>query len=200
MRDNDLPLENDGHKTGGALRLANAMRQAKVAAADRGDSIVDMKEAEIARLELLTTELQPVFDAVPETVELFDFTMSSGMQPRLWLDATAFVMLDTDRRTYKFVRDSRQGRIVLAQSADMKRVSESVTAYIADRLVEREQLLGDGVSKRPQLFVSELQTKASNGFLQALAWFMIGACVGAVLLFLIFQEHLMPVFHALIVR
>lgn len=208
MRENDLAKEadtrnsddfhknNDTQKSIGALRLANAMRQAKIAAADRGDSIVDVKEAELARLELLAAELQPVFDAVPDQVDLFDFTMSFGMQPRLWLDATAFIMMGNDRRTYKFVRDSRQGRVVMVQSADINRVSESVTAYIADRLVEREQLLAEG-KPVPVSSIVQSQVKASGGFLQALAWFSIGAVVGAVLLFLMFQQALMPAIHGL---
>lgn len=200
MRENDLSSETDTPKTGGALRLANAVRQAKIAAADRGDSIVDVKEAELARLELLAVELQPVFDAVPDDVESWDFTISSGMQPRLWLDVTAFVMMGADRRTYKFVRESRQGRVVIAQSPDMKPISDSVTAYIADRLVEREQLLADG--KAPDKVpvtapVREAPVVQSSGFWQAAAWFVTGAIVGAVLLFLIFQERLMPVFPAL---
>lgn len=203
MRENDLSSETDAPKTGGALRLANAVRQAKIAAADRGDSIVDVKEAELARLELLAVELQPVFDAVPDEVESWDFTISSGMQPRLWLDVTAFVMMGADRRTYKFVRESRQGRVVIAQSADMKPISDSVTAYIADRLVEREQLLVDGkvTNKAPNKApvtapVRETTAVQSSGFWQAAAWFVTGALVGAVLLFLIFQERLMPIFPA----
>lgn len=199
MRENDLEKENDAQLTDGALRLANAMRQAKMAAADRGDSIVDVRQAELARLDLLAVDLKAVFDAVPENVDLFDFTISSGMQPRLWLDATAFVMMGNDRRTYKFVRDSRQGRVVMAQSTDMKRVSESVTAYIADRLVEREQLMGDSkpvVTEQP-LAQPQNESRSSGGFLQALAWFVTGALVGAVLLFLIFQDRLMPALHGL---
>ncbi|MFK4823550.1 hypothetical protein ACI0FM_01925 [Paenochrobactrum sp. BZR 588] len=203
MRENDLEKEIDAQhavqNSDGALRLANAMRQAKMAAADRGDSIVDVRQAELARLDLLAADLQPVFDAVPANVDLFDFTVSSGMQPRLWLDATAFVMMDNDRRTYKFVRDSRQGRVVMAQSTDMRRVSEGVTAYIADRLVEREQLLGDSkpVSAVQSDAKPPLITQTSNGFLPALAWFITGALVGAVLLFLTFQERLMPALHSL---
>ncbi|WP_374831705.1 hypothetical protein [Paenochrobactrum pullorum] len=203
MRENDLEKEIDAQhavqNSDGALRLANAMRQAKMAAADRGDSIVDVRQAELARLDLLAADLQPVFDAVPANVDLFDFTVSSGMQPRLWLDATAFVMMCNDRRTYKFVRDSRQGRVVMAQSTDMRRVSEGVTAYIADRLVEREQLLGDSkpVSAVQSDAKPPLITQTSNGFLPALAWFITGALVGAVLLFLTFQERLMPALHSL---
>lgn len=199
MRENDLAKEADAQQTDGALRLANAMRQAKLAAADRGDSIVDVRQAELARLDLLAADLKTVFDAVPEHVDLFDFTISSGMQPRLWLDTTAFVMMGNDRRSYQFVRDTRQGRVVMAQSSDMKRVSEAVTAYIADRLVEREQLLGDNkpvVTAHPSA-QPQNEPKGSGGFLQALAWFVTGALVGAVLLFLFFQDQLMPALQVL---
>jgi hypothetical protein len=191
MRVDDVYKQPEVRKITGALRLANAMRQAKIAAADRGDSIVDVKEAEIARLELLKAELQSVFDAVPANIDIFDFTISSGMQRRLWLDAVAFVMLGSDGRTYKFVRDGRQGRVIMTETPDIKLMSESVTAYIAERLIEREQLLAQPQAL-PTAAISPVGVSPSNAFWQAVAWFVTGAVVGAVVLFLIFQERLMP--------
>lgn len=125
----------------GAERLKVAMQQVKTAEADRLDSMTDIREADIARLDLLLQELQPVFDAVPVEDEQWDFCLNKGMQPRLWLDSSAFVMIAKDRRSYCFVRDTRAGRLVLADDKDIKTIAEAVTRYIASRLLERERLM-----------------------------------------------------------
>ncbi|WP_349362625.1 MAG: hypothetical protein ABL307_09690 [Roseitalea porphyridii] len=140
-------------------RLVDAVRQVKIAAAERNDVVVDMKEADRARLDLLAQRLQPVFDEVPADDERFDFALSSGLQPRLWIDATAHVMMGRDRRTYRFVRDTRLGRIILAEAVDAAPVVEAVTTYIAERLHEREMAFAAdetvsyraGVSQRPRV-------------------------------------------------
>ena len=96
-------------------RLADAIRDVRNATADREDVVVDMREAQRMRLELLAAELAPVFADVPADNEWFDFAISSGLQPRLWIDAVSHVSMGRDRRTYRFLRDTRLGRIVLAE-------------------------------------------------------------------------------------
>jgi hypothetical protein len=44
-----------------------------------------------------------------------------------------------DRRTYRFLKDTRVGRVVLAESTDMKTVADQVTRYVAERVVERQR-------------------------------------------------------------
>jgi hypothetical protein len=129
----------------GENRLSSAIREVKNAAADRGDVVVELREATRMRLELLATELEPVFAEVPADVDIFDFAVSSGLQPRLWIDAIAHVSMARDRRTYRFLKDTRIGRVVLAESADMKPVAEQVTRYVAERMVERQRMLDGGV-------------------------------------------------------
>ncbi len=119
-------------------RLVDAVREVRIAQAERTDVVVDLKEADRARLEILAGELAPVFDEVPLDDERFDFALSSGLQPRLWIDATAQVIMGRDRRTYRFIRDTRLGRIVLAESNQTEPVVAAVTRYIAERLHERE--------------------------------------------------------------
>ncbi|NTS32018.1 hypothetical protein HQ945_12200 [Phyllobacterium sp. BT25] len=132
-------------------RLAEAIRGVQIAAADRGDVVIDMKEADLARIEILAEDLKPVFADVPADDPQWDFAISRGVQPRLWIDATAHVMMARDRRTYRFVRDTRLGRIVLAESPEVKNVSEAVTTYIAERIVERQRLMeGERVSLRSE--------------------------------------------------
>jgi hypothetical protein len=67
-----------------------------------------------------------------------------GPQPRLFIDMIAFVEMGHDRRLYRFVQDTRQGRVVLAESERLDVMSEAVTSYIARRLIEREKALTCG--------------------------------------------------------
>ncbi len=127
-----------------AQNLSQAVRDVKNALADREDVVVDMRDAHRMRLELLATELAPVFADVPADMDNFDFTVSSGLQPRLWIDAVSHVAMGRDRRTYRFLRDTRIGRVVLAESTDMKPVADQVTRYVAERIVERQRMLEGG--------------------------------------------------------
>ena len=51
------------------------------------------------------------------------------------------VAMGRDRRTYRFVKDTRNGRIVLAELPKMEPIADSVTRYVAERMVEREHLI-----------------------------------------------------------
>lgn len=124
-----------------ARRLSDAIREVKNAAADRGDVVVELREASRTRLDLLAAELAPVFADVPADIDLFDFTISSGLQPRLWIDAVSHVAMARDRRTYRFLRDTRLGRVVLAEDTAIQPVADQVTRYVAERIVERQQLM-----------------------------------------------------------
>jgi hypothetical protein len=196
-------------------RLGDAIRGAQVAAADRGDVVIDMKEADLARIEILAQDLKPLFDEVPVDDEQWDFAISTGLQPRLWIDATAHVMMGRDRRTYRFVRDTRLGRFVLAESTDVKLISDAVTTYIAERIVERQRLMeGERVSLRPDVSGAEpagqpatvphavaapalptgRQRSMVNDFVNAVVWLLIGALAGAGALLAFFWDRLSPYF------
>lgn len=175
----------------GEERLMTAIRQAKTAQADRLDSISDIRETDIVRLELLLQDLQPVFDAVPATDEQWDFCLNKGMQPRLWLDASAFIMIGRDRRSYRFVRDTRSGRVVLSENKDIKVISDAVTRYIASRILERERLMDDlsfqSVEQAGQQAVPMTEpltiVEPKNSAVPAkLLWFAGGALLGCLVL------------------
>jgi len=114
---------------------------ARVEAAERTNVIVDLRDAELARLELLNEALNPLFADVPPDVDLFDRGISRGEAPRLWIDAVAHVAMGRDKRLYRFLHDSRIGRRVLAESHELPDVVQSVTTYVARRLVERQRAL-----------------------------------------------------------
>jgi hypothetical protein len=122
-------------------RLRDALRQARIEAADRTGVVVDLRDAEVARLEILNEALDPLFAQIPNQVDLFDRGISQGETPRLWIDVVAHVVMGRDKRIYRFVQDTRFGRIVIAESHDTARIVDAVTDYVARRMIEREHAL-----------------------------------------------------------
>ena len=115
--------------------------QARAEAAERTNVIIDLRDAELARLELLNEGLNPLFAEVPPEVDLFDRGISRGETPRLWIDVLVHVAMGRDKRLYRFLHDSRMGRRVLAESYEIPDVVQAVTTYLARRLVERQRAL-----------------------------------------------------------
>src|SRR5260370_13816873 len=94
--------------------LKQAIHAARIEAAERTSVVVDLRDAEVARLELLNEALDPLFADIPPEVDLFDRGISRGETPRLWIDAVAHVVMVLDTRSYRFPHASRMGRHVLA--------------------------------------------------------------------------------------
>ncbi|MGD9738007.1 MAG: hypothetical protein AB7O56_13490 [Bauldia sp.] len=129
--------------------LNDALRRVRIAEADRSDVASDLHEAERARLEILADELRSVFSEVPADDEQFILKVATGTQPRLWIDVTTFVIIGRDRRTYRFVKDTRLGRTIIVESASVEDVADTITNYIAERIIEREKTVeGDWLIKR----------------------------------------------------
>ena len=189
-------------------RLSDIVRKARVSSAERQDVVVDMKEADKARLELLAEKLEPIFDDVDKEDDRFDFNISSGAQPRIWIDCVAHVHMGRDKRTYRFVRDSRLGRVVLIESGDADEVYSYVTNYIAARVIEREKLLeGDMEAFKDyyarmtnenldavvstsndnkhddEKLVAETREPSSSAFVIGTTWFILGGLLGLALTF-----------------
>jgi hypothetical protein len=123
--------------------LKNAVREARIEAAERSGVVVDLRDADVARLELLNEALDPLFKDIPSDVELFDRGISRGDIPRLWVDVIAHVEMGRDKRQYRFVQDTRYGRAVLAESYEVPVLADAIKRYVARRLVERERALAD---------------------------------------------------------
>ena len=49
----------------GPIRLRDALRKARIEAADRTGVVVDLRDAESARLEILNEALDPLFSQIP---------------------------------------------------------------------------------------------------------------------------------------
>jgi hypothetical protein len=121
--------------------LAAAIRQARIENAERGEAIADLREIEMGRLALLESALKPVVGQAPPGVDMFDLALAQGDHPRLFVDMIAFVDMAHDRRTYRFHQDTRNGRLLIAESQSADAIAAAVANYVARRLIERERAL-----------------------------------------------------------
>ncbi|PPD06819.1 MAG: hypothetical protein CTY36_05140 [Methylocystis sp.] len=121
--------------------LSGALRRARLENAERSAAISDLRAAEIARLEMLGEALSPVLAQVPRDCDIFDVGVAPAERPRLFIDQIGFVEMDRDRRTYRFLQDTRHGRVTLRESDSIDDLVEAITSYIAHRLIEREKAL-----------------------------------------------------------
>jgi hypothetical protein len=157
------------------IRLRDALRRARIEAADRTGVVVDLRDAEVARLEILNEALDPLFAQIPEQLDLFDRGISQGDTPRLWIDVVAHVLMGRDKRIYRFVQDTRFGRIVIAESHDAVAIVDAVTDYVARRMIEREHALVATPAPEPVV----IEKPRRSGF-----WtFALGFVVGVIALF-----------------
>jgi hypothetical protein len=163
--------------------LKDAVREARIEAAERSGVVVDLRDAELARLELLNDALDPLFKDIPEGVELFDRGLSRGDVPRLWVDVIAHVEMGRDKRQYRFVQDTRYGRAVLAESYEVHDMAYTVTRYVARRLVERERALTDDAASGQVVAEKVLRIEKSRRRWRAFRTFVYGVALGIAALF-----------------
>jgi hypothetical protein len=153
-----------------ASPLKQALRQVRIESAERSGIVLEMRDAEAARLELLNDALDTVFAEISADADIFDRGISRGDVPRLWIDITAFVLIGRDKRTYRFVQDTRYGRKVLSESADIAATAKAITRYVAARLIERERALAQG---------GELRERPQQSGWRSLGVFVLGLILGA---------------------
>src|SRR5262245_5713334 len=163
--------------------LKQAVRQARIETAERTNVVVDLRDAELARLELLNEALDPLFADIPPDVDLFDRGISRGDQPRLWIDVVAHIVMGRDKRSYRFVQDTRYGRKVLIESPDIAKIVEAVTHYIANRLVERARALSEDSAVQAVELRHDMRFVLRRRRRRMLRAFLFGLLVGCVALF-----------------
>jgi hypothetical protein len=147
-------MDEDFHKaprnsarTDGGLDLKAAVRRARIEESERSDVAHELRAAEVSRLDILRERLEPVFAQVPKEADLFDHGLVAGERPRLYVDMVAFIEMSRDRRTYRFLLDTRFGRKLLSESEDPGVISEAATAYLGRRLIERERALASALEE-----------------------------------------------------
>jgi hypothetical protein len=163
-------------------RLKDALRKARVDQAERNAVVVDLHDAEVARLELLDEALDSLFEEIPKEVDLFDRGISRGETPRLWIDSIAHVGMGRDKRVYRFLQDTRYGRKVLAESGSIPEIVEAVTKYLAQRLIERERALANGSLPAVRDLKVEARLERRGLRRRVVKAFVLGVLAGCVIL------------------
>jgi hypothetical protein len=177
-RKSDAPADGEA-----VSPLKEAVHQARVEAAERTSVVVDMRDAEWARLELLDEALDPLFAEIPPDVDLFDRGVTRGETPRLWIDAVAHVAMGRDKRMYRFLHDTRVGRHVLAESHDIADMVQAITSYVARRLVERQRALDEDPEFIQRVARSVAERERRRRRWRAFGAFVFGFCLGLLGLF-----------------
>jgi hypothetical protein len=173
---------SDSNAAAPTPRLRDAVRQARMEIAERSGVVVDLRDAELARLEMLNDALDPVYAEMPGDIDLFDRGVVPGDPPRLWIDMIAHVGMARDKRIYRFVQDTRFGRRIIAESAAIDDIVAAVTKYVARRLVERERAIaGDtGLQAHDLLLDTAERRRRRRRLIAALCiGLVLGAVIGA---------------------
>ena len=175
--------------------LSKSIERMKSRHADRDDVVVELRQTQLTRMELLARDLQSVFNQVPIDNDQFEFALTSGETPRLWLDMTTHVRMGAMRHEYELVKDTRMGRTILAASTDRNQMGKVITDYIADKMLERERLIeGEWIAIGGYEF-DAANGNDSGGLIEgtqaapvrkgwgAMVWFMIGSIISVSSLF-----------------
>jgi len=168
--------------------LRDAIRKVQLGEVERSDVVVELQDTERARLEMLADELKDVFKEIPEDDDQFTLQVVSGSAPRFWIDVTSHISIGGDRQTYRFLKDTRLGRVIILETPSLDDMADCVTEYIAERILEREKAMeGDWFNNRLRQVSSESghQAQAARAGAHAswpgvLAGFLIGAAAGMV--------------------
>lgn len=176
-------------KTEPVRSLGRAIRDVRIADVEQNSVVVELGDTERARLELLHEALEDVAKELPEDMDMLTFQIVPGRKPRFWVDITGFVEMARDKRTYRFLKDTRLGRVILAESQDVDDVADAVTHYLAERIVEREKAMesdyllskmGEDAIDRDAAVKAKRYRAAKSGGSSGIWWFLIGILAGAI--------------------
>jgi hypothetical protein len=156
--------------------LNGALRQARLAEAAHFEAVLDIRDAQTLRLQVLKDELAPAILANSEAASFVDLALVPGDPPRLWIDLITSIVMAPDPRTYRLVQDGSGGRQTLLETADRAEMIERVKQHIAHRLIAREREKTGIAAARPKVIGH------SNAAL-ILAW-LLGFAVGVMALFI----------------
>lgn len=171
-------VESRPRRTGELKRM---IREVRIARTEQRDVVVGLREAEQARLELLSEALEGVFQDLPQDHEQLLLGILPGEPPRFWVDATSFVSMGRDKRQYVFQKDTRLGRTTIAESSDVEAIANAVTRYVAERIVEREQAIeADWLTRAVRNRSGALGATPAPRESFALVWAICGFALGAI--------------------
>ena len=155
--------------------LNGALRQARLAEAAHFEAVLDIRDAQTLRLQVLKDDLAPAVMANADAASFIDLALVPGDPPRLWVDLITSVVMAPDPRTYRLVQDGSAGRQTLLETADRVEMIDRVKQHIAHRLITREREKISVAAPKPA------STGYSTGAL-ILAW-LSGFSIGVLALF-----------------
>ncbi|MEM7778577.1 MAG: hypothetical protein AAF732_23615 [Pseudomonadota bacterium] len=187
--DDDKPVELNGP----SRSLKATIEKLRAAEADVKHAQTGRLAAERLKLENLADELRPVIEEIDPSDDRFEFTLAAGARPRLWIDQTAFVAIGRDGQLFRMFKDTPNGRVVLAEVADVDGMADLVAEYVAERVIAREKMIESDVvplrilreADTPPTRVNSLDRRAAPASRTAkrLRWFLFGALTALVAVF-----------------
>jgi hypothetical protein len=161
--------------------LNGALRQARLAEAAHFEAVLDIRDAQTLRLQVLKDELAPIILANSEVAAFVDLALVPGDPPRLWIDLITFIVMAPDPRTYRLMQDGPGGRQTLLETTNRGDMIESVKQHIAHRLIAREREKTGVAAKPPKVLghsTAALILAWLSGFsLGVLALFIAGVLI-----------------------
>jgi hypothetical protein len=155
--------------------LSGALCQARLAEAAHFEAVLDIRDAQTLRLQVLKDDLVPAVLANAEASSFIDLALVPGDPPRLWIDLITSVVMAPDPRTYRLIQDGPGGRRTLLETADRLEMADRIKREIAHRLITREREKTSVAAPKPALM------GYSTGAL-ILAW-LSGFSIGVLALF-----------------
>jgi hypothetical protein len=162
--------------------LSEAIRKARLEEAEDLDRTADLRDSEIARLELLKADLETVFAELPPHDDRFNLALVPSRPARLWIDLFTYAAIDEASGAYLFVRNSEEGRRTLYSSTNVADMADRITRYVAREIVRRERLEA-ALAEAPR--IEPLTTPRPSGINigVVIAAFAVGLLAGAAGLF-----------------
>ena len=157
--------------------LREAVRKARLEEAERLHLSADARDGEIARLELLKSELETVFAELPANDDRFNLVLVPSRPARLWIDLFTYATVD-DSGAYLFVRNSESGRRTLYSSSNISEIADRITRYMAHEIVQRERMEGALVEPGRASRLGLEPAPARSGMGVVIAAFVIGVITG----------------------
>ena len=113
MDDKSLYSQNVSPNSTKELDFMECVRRARIEKAEKTGISTDLRAAERSHLERLNDQLRPILEQLPRDADVFNHGVVPGERPRLYVDMISFVEMGRDRRTYRFLMDSKAGRQLL---------------------------------------------------------------------------------------
>lgn len=183
-------------KPGGRLAETLRLIREREGLANAGDATLTPDDEARKTLGLLLDDLRDVIDDLPKDVDFFEFNLSHGAPPRLWIDAVSFVVMAENNIGFRMLKHTRGGRILLKECLERADMEAAIVDYVARRLARREADMGPATARaaassqiEPAAAVTQSNRSDSrsnsrygsrpSSRMASLAWFLAGTIVGA---------------------